>query len=259
MKKHLKRFWVFYFLVILLLLIPVSLSKEIEYIIWAISSVVIISIYFFIDIYIQNKREKKLREEKLISELRLLKAQINPHFFFNTLNNLYGLTINKSDKAPELVLKLSEMMRYTIYKGKEDFVSIEDEINYIKAYISLQKIRIKKEVDIIFTQNISNPKTKVAPLLFIILVENAFKHGVEKLLKKGYVKIELTENNDCIKFNIKNNYSQSVPKDENKEGIGIQNLNKRLQLIYPNCHSFSIKQDDDNYQVILELNKNIKC
>ncbi|EZH71352.1 hypothetical protein ATO12_08155 [Aquimarina atlantica] len=255
MRKHLKRFWVFYFLVVLLLCIPVFLSEEIEYIIWAISSVLIISIYFFIDIFIQNKREKKLKEEKLVSELQLLKAQINPHFFFNTLNNLYGLTINKSDKAPELVLKLSEMMRYTIYKGREDFVSIEDEINYIKAYISLQKIRLKKKVDIIFTQDIINPKTKIAPLLFIILVENAFKHGVEKTINKGYVKIELLESLEKIQFSVVNNYVQQAIQDGKNKGVGIQNLNKRLQLIYPNQHSISVKRDDKNYKVFLQINK----
>ena len=255
MKRHFKRFWIFYLLVFALLFVPVFLSEEIEYIIWAISSVIIISIYFFIDIYIQNKREKKLREEKLISELQLLKAQINPHFFFNTLNNLYGLTINKSDRAPELVLKLSEMMRYTIYKGREDFVTIQEEVNYINAFITLQKIRIKKKVDISFTLSIDNYKTKIAPLLFIILVENAFKHGVEKILKQGYVKISLEENSGYTEFIVENDYVQKSKKEKNSGGIGIQNLTKRLKLIYPKSHTLLIKQGANYYKALLRINK----
>ena len=254
MEKHLKKFGLLYLLIIFILLFPVFLSEEIEYIIWAISSVLIITIYFFIDKYRQHKREKKLKEEKLISELQLLKAQINPHFFFNTLNNLYGLIINKSDKAPELVLKLSEMMRYTIYRGKEDFVSIEDEINYLRAFIALQEIRLKKEIDITFTQRIKNPKARIAPLLFIILLENAFKHGVEKIIEKGIIDVDIEENKEYIHFEVSNNYIQNNTKNEHK-GIGIKNLIKRLQLIYPNKHDFLISDENGVYKAVLKIYK----
>ena len=122
----------------------------------------------------QWKWLKTLKAEKTNVELALLKSQINPHFFFNTLNNLYGLTMEKSDKAPEVVLKLSEMMRYTIYEGKKEVVPIREEIKYLENYITLQQLRYQKTVDIRFEQSLDK-EYEIAPLLFIILLENAFK------------------------------------------------------------------------------------
>jgi len=127
-------------------------------------------------IFKQIKSIITLKNEKSKAELALLKSQINPHFLFNTLNNLYGLTVEKSDDAPEVVLKLSDMLSYTIYEGKENFVPLKNEVTYLENYIALHRIRYHNNLDIIFNSQITG-SFKIAPLLFIILLENAFKHG----------------------------------------------------------------------------------
>ena len=202
-------------------------------------------------IYEQWRWLKTLQADKGKVELALLKSQINPHFFFNTLNNLYGLVVEKSEQAPEVVLKLSDMMRYTIYKGKEDFVPLEDEVAYLENYIELHKIRYQKKVDIYFTKQIAADYT-IAPLLFIILLENAFKHGVERTTADAYVRLNLTAQHHQISFTIENNFEASTTKKS--IGIGLENLRKRLDHIYPNRHQLQINQQATIYKVQLILN-----
>ncbi|MFK7984104.1 MAG: sensor histidine kinase, partial [Saprospiraceae bacterium] len=134
-------------------------------------------LYLSFDWFKQNTQLANLKSEKLETELSFLKSQINPHFFFNTLNNLYALTLENSKAAPEVILKLSNLMRYTIYDGKETAVFLEQEVTFIENYLELQKIRLHKKSEITFQQNIGNPKLVVPPLLFVIFLENAFKHG----------------------------------------------------------------------------------
>ena len=211
---------------------------------------------FFIIIYLwtyqQWKGMEQLKNEKGKAELELLKNQVNPHFLFNTLNNLYGLTVEKAEEAPEVVLKLSDMLRYTIYKGKEDRVALKDEVSYLENYISLHKIRYQKQVDIRFDKEMATD-LKIAPLLFIILLENAFKHGVESLTNEAYVHIDLKSTKDSLIFQIKNNYEQT--KKAATSGIGLDNLKKRLQLIYPNQHQLSIEKGKADFLIRLELRK----
>ncbi|AZQ64670.1 hypothetical protein EI427_20820 [Flammeovirga pectinis] len=202
-------------------------------------------------VYEQWKWVKSLKSEKSQAELQLLKSQINPHFFFNTLNNLYGLTVEKSDKAPEVVLLLSDMMRYTIYEGKEDVVPIQDEIKYLENYIELHRIRYQKNVQIHFINSIISDY-KIAPLLFIILLENAFKHGVETLVENAFIFIEITEEDGCINFSIENNYDK-VLIDTHQKGIGLDNLKQRLELIYPNKYTYSEEVSVDIYKANLTL------
>ena len=200
--------------------------------------------------YEQFKWMRLLKTEKANAELALLKSQINPHFFFNTLNNLYGLVVEKSDRAPEVILKLSDMMRYTIYDGKEDFVSLSDEINYLKNYIELHKIRYQKKVAICFNNSITK-EYKIAPLLFIILLENAFKHGVEKLTEDAYIHIDLRSEENIIIFQIENNYE--TEKSPTKQGIGISNLKRRLDLIYPNNYELIMNSHENVYTASLKI------
>lgn len=182
---------------------------------------------------------KKLREFRLLknqrmeAELASLKNKIDPHFFFNTLNNLYSLAIKKSDDTPLMIQKLSEIMRYTIYEGDNKFVDLAQEISYLEQYIEIHKIRYKKSVSIDFKVNIIDPNLKVAPLLFIMLLENAFKHGVESLTNNAFIKISITADKGSITFCIENNFS---PKKNAKKGIGLENLKQRLSLIYSNRH-----------------------
>ncbi len=191
-----------------------------------------------------------LKSDKAKAELLLLKSQINPHFFFNTLNNLYGLVVEKSDQAPEVVLKLSDMMRYTIYEGREDVVPLTDEIAYLENYIELHKIRYQQKVDIRFTHQLAQDY-KVAPLLFIILLENAFKHGVEQMREGAFVRLHLAAERHRITFAIENNFRPST--SDKPGGIGLENLKKRLEHIYPNRHQFQIEQQASIYKVQLTV------
>ena len=200
--------------------------------------------------YQQWKWLKTVESKKSKAELALLKSQINPHFFFNTLNNLYGLTVEKSDDAPNVVLKLSDMMRYTIYKGNEDEVFLKDEIDYLNNYIELHKIRYNKSVEITFN-HVCELDCKVAPLLFIIPLENAFKHGVERLTEGAYIHIDLKTNKDIIYFSIENNFE--APKNTHIGGIGLENLKQRLKLLYPNSHKIQIETKNSNYKLTLEI------
>lgn len=200
--------------------------------------------------YQQWKWLKTLESKKAKAELSLLKSQINPHFFFNTLNNLYGLILEKSDDAPNVVLKLSDIMRYTIYMGKEDVVPLKDEIEYLKNYIELHKIRYQKRVDIVFNHS-QDMNCQVAPLLFIIPLENAFKHGVESLTEDAYIHITMTIDTTIIYFDIENNFE--ARESNETVGIGIDNLKQRLKLVYPNKHEIEIETKDASYKLKLKI------
>ncbi|KAA5535700.1 sensor histidine kinase [Paenimyroides baculatum] len=191
----------------------------------------------------------KMKNEKLKAELMLLKSQVSPHFFFNTLNNLYGLVAKDSKKAQDLILKLSDMMRYSIYEGEKETVSLQEEIDFLKNYIELHKMRYRKEISVNFIYAVDENR-KVVPLLFIILLENAFKHGVENLRKNAYIEMNLSTSENEICFSIENNYE----KAESQSGIGLKNLKRRLELIYPNQHelAFSITENEYQTQLILK-------
>lgn len=199
------------------------------------------------------KTIKTLKNEKSKAELSLLKEQINPHFFFNTLNNLYSLIKKDADAAQDYVLKLSDLMRFTIYDSNKENVTLEEEINYLTNFIDLQTSRYHKEIDINFVKNIENQKTKIAPLLFIILLENAFKHGVEKLTENTFVKIELKENNETICFSVVNNFDKN--EYSKNKGIGLKNLKERLELVYPKKYKLADRIENNTYVATLIIDK----
>ncbi|MCA0931861.1 histidine kinase [Lutimonas saemankumensis] len=209
-----------------------------------------IPILFLVWIFEQWKWVQNLKAEKSKTELSLLKTQINPHFFFNTLNNLYALTVKNSDKAPEVILKLSDMMRYTIYEGEKETVKLQDEIDYLKNYIELHKIRYKKTVKIIFSHDIDT-SIHIAPLLYIILLENAFKHGVETLAENAFIQIDLFEKDNYIYFQIENNFDPNEKAETN--GIGLENLKKRLSLIYGKEHELITETKNNCHKTTLKI------
>ncbi|MEH6537702.1 MAG: histidine kinase [Psychroserpens sp.] len=211
-----------------------------------------IPILFLVWIFEQWKWVQNLKAEKAKTELSLLRAQINPHFFFNTLNNLYALTIKNSEQAPDVILKLSDMMRYTIYEGEKETVKLIDEIDYLNNYIELHKIRYKKSVEITFNHTI-DANTTIAPLLFIILLENAFKHGIETLTENAFIHINLYEDADYIHFDIENNFD---PNEVNEsKGIGLQNLKRRLSLLYNQKHELIVDKMSNIYKTTLKISK----
>ena len=192
---------------------------------------------------------RQLKNEKTEAELMLLKSKIDPHFFFNTLNNLYGLTLEKSDEAPEVILKLSEIMRYTIYEGEKEHVLLKDEITYLEKYLEIHKIRYKKKVQIDFNKSIVDDEIRIAPLLFIMLVENAIKHGVETLVNNAFINISISTSPGRMIFHIENNFE---PREE-AEGLGLKNLKRRLQLIYPNRHELTINTKESIFTANLMI------
>ena len=211
-----------------------------------------IPILFFLWIFEQWKWLQNLKAEKSKTELSLLRTQINPHFFFNTLNNLYALTVKNSKQAPDVILKLSDMMRYTIYEGEKETVQLGDEIEYLNNYIELHKIRYKKTVEITFNHTINTSLT-VSPLLFIILLENAFKHGIETLTSDAFIYIDLYEDNDTINFIIENNFDPKEISESN--GIGLKNLKRRLSLLYKEKHELIVEKTNNTYKTTLKISK----
>ena len=196
------------------------------------------------------------RQEEKSAELKLLKAQLNPHFLFNTLNNLYGLSVVKSDKLPSLMLKLSDLLRYSLYDTKETFVLLKKELLYLENYISLEKIRLEDQTEIQFTVtgNVSNKL--IAPMLLIVFVENAFKHLGDCIGKKSKVLVTVTIDDEKLVFKCLNSidkHPQEEQLEKGKSGIGLQNAKKRLAFLYPERHQLKIQKEKENYIVNLTL------
>ena len=197
------------------------------------------------------KKVNALEKERTDAELNLLKQQINPHFFFNTLNNIYSMSRKNSEDTPEAILQLSDLMRYVIYKGQEKTLPLSAEIKYIEDYIDLQKLRLHQNFDFKFDVNIKSTDTPVTPLLFIILVENAFKHGIETASDDSYLHLHLDQNDNGITFSCSNSIEEN---DTNTEpGLGLINLKRRLELSYSGRHNLDIQKSDSDYQVILSI------
>ncbi len=199
---------------------------------------------------------KDAEKEKLEAELKILKTQINPHFLFNTLNNLYSLTLDKSDKAPDLVLKLSDMMRYILYECSDKYVLMKKEIAFLQGYIDLQRIRLDEAIPVSFQINGNVENKKIAPLLLEPLIENAFKHGVYRKNSGGFVNIIIQlEKADSIEIEIRNKKEEHL--EENKEvkgGIGLQNVKRRLDLLYPKKYQLNVINKGDEFVVKLHIN-----
>jgi len=197
------------------------------------------------------------REQERQAELKLLKAQLNPHFLFNTLNNLYGLSVVKSDKLPNLMLKLSDLLRYSLYDTKEPFVALEKEVQYLENYMSLEKIRLEDQTEISFTKTGNLSSKKIAPMLLIVFVENAFKHLDSSANKNSYVTVSIVVEDNTLTFSCKNTKDVNGVKqqtlEEGKSGIGLKNAKKRLALMYPDTHELNIDEQGSEYIVTLTV------
>lgn len=204
-----------------------------------------------------EKRQKELEKEKLNSELAFLKNQVSPHFFFNTLNNIYALIEVNSKDAQEAVLKLSKLMRYLLYESEQGLTGLDNEINFMNHYIDLMKLRLSPKVELQVDLPSENTNKKVPPLLFIPFIENAFKHGIS-YREKSFIHISLTIENGEIAFKCKNSLGkQSEEKPvENHSGIGLENVKKRLNLLFPGKHKLDINQTKNEYSVNLEITTN---
>jgi sensor histidine kinase YesM len=196
---------------------------------------------------------KDVEKQKVEAELRVLKAQVNPHFFFNTLNSLYSLSLDKSDKTPEMILKLSELMRHVIYESKDEQVSIGRQIEFFESYVFLEKHRMDEALDLKFEIKGTRFEMKVAPLLFIVFIENAFKHGSRSRESKPYIHIGFDISQaDQVIFTVQNSVD-SLSGSGSQGGFGLENVRKRLNLLYPGRHLLNIRREETYYRVELTI------
>ncbi len=214
------------------------------------------TVYKMTNVWLVQKNEtRELKSQQLQSELKFLKAQINPHFFFNTLNNLYALTLKKSDLAPEIVLRLSEMMRYMLYESNEKRVPLEKEITYVRNYLELEKLRQGKNFDLEFNLSGEVDHQQIAPLIFIPFLENSFKHGLDNQIKSGFVHIDMHVTKTEVQLAIKNSKPPNIIdyKARKAGGIGLKNVKRRLEIIYPKKHELHIEDKPNTFKILLNL------
>ncbi len=201
-------------------------------------------------------RRKEIEHEKLAAELNFLKAQINPHFLFNTLNNLYYLAYTKSDNTTEVIAKLSQMMRYMIYDSNHSKVPLSKEIEYMENYISLERLRLNNQIPIKFELKGNTENVLIAPLIFITFLENAFKHGVSNSNPNAWVNISIELKDDQCIYQVENSKLEEKVETHEKSGIGLQNVQRRLELSYLGKHQLSMEEKPDRYLVKLNLTIN---
>ncbi len=211
----------------------------------------------FKDRFEERHQLEVLQKEKATTELKFLKSQTNPHFLFNTLNNLYALTLDRSEKAADVVLKLSDMLDYMLYQCKDAVVPLKKEISFIQDYIDLESLRYGKKLTLNFTHHLHSPNVMIAPLILISFVENAFKHGASNTLKNSVIKIDLTTNQEqlCFKvFNTRPASNQSDTKNESHYGIGLSNAKRQLALNYKNSYDLKSTKTASDFQIVLNIN-----
>jgi hypothetical protein len=199
-----------------------------------------------------DSRRRQLETEKLSAELNFLKAQVNPHFFFNTLNNLYYLATIKSDLAPLAISKLSEVMRYMIYDSNHEKVELAKEIEYMQHYIGLERLRLKEGIPLDF-EFVGRTDILITPLILIAFLENAFKHGVSNGNDQSWIKARLEVDKGRLTFRIGNSKLRSVTIPADEEGIGLKNVKRRLDLSYPGRYKLDIEDLEDCFFVDLTI------
>jgi hypothetical protein len=203
--------------------------------------------------YANQHAQQVLSQERLKAELNFLKTQIHPHFLFNTLNNLYALTLKKSDMAPEMVLKLSELINYMLYECQGDEVLLSKEIKFIQNYVAIEKMRYGEKLDVdIRVSGPVNDRT-IAPLIILPFVENCFKHGASEELEQSWVKVDIEVLPERLIIKVENN-KVAGHTGSKTEGIGIHNVQRRLDLLYPQRYDLKIINGEETFLVILTIN-----
>lgn len=201
---------------------------------------------------ILRQSAQQLRIEKQEAELNYLKSQTNPHFLFNTLNNIYSLARDKSDQAPESILRLSKILRFMLYETKGGYIAIEQELAIISDYIALEKLRYDESLHINFNYDIEDMRQALPPLLLIPLVENAFKHGASETRAHPFVDIHLSVKNRQLSFFVKNS-AEGLQDEKVKENIGLSNLRRQLELLFTD-YNLSVEQKDSAFSAELKIN-----
>ncbi|HMG69346.1 MAG TPA: histidine kinase [Chitinophagaceae bacterium] len=221
---------------------------------YSMGSVFLFGILWHIYNYIKLKQEaQQFRIEKQEAELNYLKSQTNPHFLFNTLNNIYSLAKDKSDLAPQSILQLSKILRFMLYETAGEFIPVEKELKIISDYVALEKLRYDESLRINFNYDVEDMKQAIPPLLLIPLVENAFKHGASETTRDPFVDIHLSLEDRRLNFVVKNSIDDSVEGNEIKESIGLSNLRRQLELLYKE-HELSVRRDLRTFTAHLKIN-----
>jgi len=208
-----------------------------------------------------DKKIAEMQKEKLQSELKYLKVQLQPHFFFNTLNNIYALTLQKSAEAAALVAKHADMMRYILYESSSPSVSLKKELLFLQNYVEVERVRYSEKIDILFETQGIHDGVQMEPLLLLPLIENTFKHGLREETDTGYIHIIMSLVNTVLSVEIENSKPQrlshvAMPLSNKTAGIGVQNMIRRLDMLYPKNYTIDIAEDVSRYEVRLTINMN---
>jgi sensor histidine kinase YesM len=232
-------------------------SVNILYLLFALLMVVFLSLAIKMLLFWRKSREdyQKLMAEKIETELKFLKTQLHPHFLFNTLNNLYYLALEKSDKTPDAILALSELLDYVLHGTKSNFVLVAEELQQVQNYIALEALRYQDRLTVTINQDKIEGR-KIAPMILITLMENAFKHGVMKTNNKVWIELSLTSDDEYTFIRVRNSIG-SNKSTETKSGIGLQNLKSQIDHIYHDKAKLFIEQESDAFCVDLQLKNNV--
>lgn len=210
-------------------------------------------IYFFRSYYEQQKLTATLQKEKIRSELELLKLQVHPHFIFNTLNNIYSFSLQQKPKTADLIHRLSSFLDYNLYKAKDNTVPLSKEIEYLQHYIELEKIRFGNRLDVSLNILSEIEKFNISPMLLLPLVENAFKHGAGKLQQDAWIRIDVSVKRDILTVKVENNCLEYSKNGTESAGIGLENVKRRLEILYEGGHEFSVLKESGTFLAILKI------
>lgn len=212
------------------------------------------------DALVKQHEVEELKSAVMESELQFLKSQINPHFLFNNLNNLYAYAIEQSPKTPEIILELSGVLRYMLYECREKYVPVSREVEQLQNFIQLSEMQIEERGQVRFTTYEIAPGYRIAPLILMVFVENAFKHSTASQASAISIEVDITlPASGILAFSCKNTYQPQSNTEQLTQGIGLKNVRKRLQLLYPDAHSLDIRQAGGQFEVFLsiDLNKSV--
>lgn len=203
-----------------------------------------------------ENRELKIRNQQIQSQLSALRSQINPHFLFNSLNVIYALAIENKRETKDAIVQLSDILRYVIYDSNTQLVALKDEITLLKNYIAFQKFRQLQTDNITFNIAIDNENYPIYPMLLLPLIENSFKYGIKGDINHTFIQIDLIQKDHTLTFDIVNNFSEAQSETNGHSGVGLENIKKNLELVYPNRHEFKITKTKDTFKVSLKLDAN---
>lgn len=224
----------------------------------AVVGLLLLVVAILVVVYVRHlnktrQREIDLMHQNIEFEMKFLKSQINPHFLFNAMNNIYALSIIKSDRTPEMILKLSDMLRFTLYESESKKVKVGREVDYIVNFIEFQKIKMDSEPNIKVDISNCNKELMIEPMLLIPFIENSFKHGNIDNTKKGWLQVEIKTLGPMLIFQVANSLPSIAINKDVVGGIGVENVRKRLDMLYPGRYELDIKTDDSEFRVFMKI------